>query len=640
MRTHFRSKILCAALAGVLWSGAGLAQTYKEAPALAALVQAGSLPPVAQRLPTTPRVIEVVEEIGRYGGTWRAGLRGGNDQNWLFRAMGYEPLMAWDREFSGKVVPNVASEMVISPDSRAFRFKLRAGMKWSDGKPYTAHDIAFFINDVAQNKDLFPVVPGWLTAGGQPASIEVHNDHDFTIRFAEPNGLFPYFVARGRGVQLNNYPAHYCRQFHPKYNAEGLPALLRQAGSNNWVDLFVKRCTTDPEQVDRWQNPERPSIEAWTIRRPYTGGATVVTLERNPFYFKVDAAGNQLPYIDQLRFDVGNDVESLVLKALNGEIDYQDRHINKLSNRAVFADGARRGNYRLVDTPTLYEISVAIGLNLNHSDPVLRDVFRNKNFRIALSHALDRKAIIDTVFIGNGEPKQPAPNRGTPFYHERLATQYTDHDKAKANALLDAILPRKDSRGIRLAANGQPLTINLMVIPTLSDFVDIGQLVVEYWRAVGIDAKLQTVDRSVFYDRKNKAEHDAAMWTGAAGGLDILTDARWILPFSDESLFAVKWANWANGLQTTIKEEPPEDVKRKIALFNSLKGAGTLADQQAIMKQVLDMSADFFPAIGISSAPTQFAVVKNDLRNVPAHPFSWAYPSPAPANPEQFFFKR
>ena len=74
-------------------------------------------------------------------------------------------------------------------------------------------------------------------------------------------------------------------------------------------------------------------MEPWVIKDPYVGGATLVTLVRNPYYHKVDTAGNQLPYIDNLQISVNADKQTLVLKAVNGEIDYQDRHINANANR-------------------------------------------------------------------------------------------------------------------------------------------------------------------------------------------------------------------------------------------------------------------------------------------------------------------
>ena len=140
---------------------------YHQAPVLDALVQAGTLPPVEQRLPENPRVVEPVENVGKYGGTWRSGLVGGSDRNWLFRIAGYEPLVAWDREWSGKVIPNLAEELTSNDAATTYTVKLRKGLKWSDGEPFGSDDVGFFVNDIAGNAELLPTPPDWMTSGGE-----------------------------------------------------------------------------------------------------------------------------------------------------------------------------------------------------------------------------------------------------------------------------------------------------------------------------------------------------------------------------------------------------------------------------------------------------------------------------------------
>src|SRR5205823_9662374 len=144
IRRAGRRALLAACLAGALAGGASqraLAADYHEAPILADLVKAGKLPPVAERLPEHPRVITPVEQPGEYGGTWRSGMVGGSDRNWLFRMAGYEPLIAWDRDWTGTLVPNLAEEYSGNADATEFTFKLRKGLKWSDGQPFTADDV-------------------------------------------------------------------------------------------------------------------------------------------------------------------------------------------------------------------------------------------------------------------------------------------------------------------------------------------------------------------------------------------------------------------------------------------------------------------------------------------------------------------
>ena len=636
---HGAGFLAAAVMVAGLAQPAGAQSKYKEAPMLAALVASGQLPPIDKRLPTNPRVIDPVEKIGEYGGTWRSGLRGGQDRNWLFRLMGYEPLVAWDREWTGKIVPNLAAEFSANADATEFTFKLRNGIKWSDGQPYTADDIVFFVNDIAKNKDVLPNPPAWLTVQGKPPTIEKIDELTFKIKFPEPYGLFLNNVARVLGVQITMMAKHYCSQFLPSYNPK-LADLVKEAGVNTWQELLVKRCGVDTEAPERWQNPARPVLEAWRIRQPYVGGATVVTLERNPYYWKVDPAGNQLPYIDGHRLDVGADVQTLVLKAVAGEIDFQDRHINLNSNKAVFVDNMKRGNYRLVDLPNADMNTMVISLNFTHKDPIKRQIFNNKDFRVGLSHAIDRKAIIDAVFIGQGEPWQGAPRREFVYFHEKLATQYTQYDVKLANEYLDkAGYSKKDGQGFRLGPDGKKISFSILAIPALGDFVDTTQLVVQYWQKVGIDAQLQTVDRTLFYDRKNKAEHDAAVFQGSGGMADGLLDPRWYFPFYDELLYAVPWANWYTK-SGTLTEEPPAATKKQMELYEKLKSEANPDQQKALMKEILDIAADQFYVIGISTPPTLYAVVKNTMRNVPSHPWAWIYPSPGPSNTEQYYFTK
>ena len=422
-----RRALLAACLAGALTGGAAqlaLAADYHEAPILADLVKAGKLPAVSERLPEHPRVITPVEQPGEYGGTWRSGMVGGSDRNWLFRMAGYEPLIAWDRDWTGTLVPNLAEEYSGNADATEFTFKLRKGLKWSDGQPFTSDDIGFFVTDLATNKDLFPSPPDWLVVGDKVGTFEKVDDLTFKIKFSQPYGLFPQRLASVYGVQIDMMAKHYCSQFMPAYNKDKLDGLIAAAGVKSWSELFIKRCGLDTEANERWQNPDRPVMEPWVIKQPYSNGATIVTLERNPYYHKVDTAGNQLPYIDKLQVSVNADDQTLVLKAVNGEIDYQDRHINKNSNRAVFLDSAKTGDYRLVDEKNADMNTAIIALNLNSKDPVKHEVFNNKDFRIGLSYAIDRKAIIDSVYLGQGEPWQGGPRKESPYYNETLYSVY------------------------------------------------------------------------------------------------------------------------------------------------------------------------------------------------------------------------
>lgn len=603
---------------------------YNQAPEMAGLVAAGELPPVDERLPLNPKVITPVEEVGRYGGTWRTALRGGGDNAWILRTIGYENLVSWTPDWTG-LEPNVAESWEVSDDATEFTFHLREGLKWSDGEPFTADDILFWYEDLLMDEDVPTTAPDWMSVNGQVGVVEKIDDYTVKFTFAGPNGLFLQQLATPSAQDVVTRPKHYLQQFHLKYNpeAENLASDLDFA---SWGEMM------DSRQGGRNEDADFPTLWAWHLNIPYGENTTLVVAERNPYYWKVDTEGNQLPYIDRVIYDVGNDVEVLVLKGLNGEIDMQDRHIATLSNKALFFDNQEQGNYHFFDTTPSSMNTYILALNLTHPDPGLRETFQNKDFRIALSHAINRQEIIDLMFVGQGEPYQLAPRPSSPFYNEQLAKQYTEYDPDLANQILDEAGFERGPDGIRLTPTGEPISFQLDVTSVQADRIDISELISGYFAEVGVDMKVNTIDRTLLYERKDSNAQDAVVW-GGDGGLDVILEPRWYFPFSHESNFATPWAYWYMNSEDPLAQEPPEAAKKQMELYNQLKATPTLEGQQEIMKQILEIAADEFWAIGISLPAPGYGIVSNNMRNVPQLiPGSWLYPNPGPTNTSQYFF--
>ena len=622
----------------VTLSATVFAQDYHQSPKLDPLVASGELPAVAERVGSAPRVLEPVSEVGKYGGTIRGGMVGGNDRNMLFSAYGYEPLLAWDHDWTGAIIPNVAQSYEASADSKSFAFKLREGMKWSDGSPYTADDVAFFIQDVLPDDKLLPTKPSWLTVEGELPSISVTSPTEFVISWSKPNGLFIINAASVYGVQLTLLNKAYCSKYLPKYNPEA-EANATAAGAADWSEHMINMCGVQIENIQRWRNPERPTIEPWRIVNPYVAGATRVTLDRNPYYWKVDTAGNQLPYIDDISVSISAEAQTLTLAVLAGEIDYEGRHTNTPQNLPVLVEGQEAGNYSISPRQSRVGNALAISVNLNSKDPVKHDIFSNKDFRVALSHALNRPAIIDTLYLGQSTPQQVSPTKGTPFYNEKLATQYLDFDVAEANRLLDSMgLQARGSNGMRLAPDGSPLVISVAAVTALGALADAAELLVQYWQAIGLDARFSAMDRTRFYEEKTASQHDIVLWGATSGGIDVYIDPRDYFPFSTESNFAIEWGKYYIG---DGGEEPPAYVKEQWALYDQIKATSNADEQAALFQKLLDISAEQFYQIGIGTPPPAFAVVSNKLGNVPSDtPVGWIHPDPGTLNIEQFYFKQ
>jgi peptide/nickel transport system substrate-binding protein len=613
---------------------------YQEAPQFAALVKDGKLPPVEQRLPKQPPVVQPIERVGKYGGTWRMGLLGGSDTALMTRTIGYDYLVRWDPEWN-KVVPNVAESFEASPDAKTYTFTLREGLKWSDGQPFTADDILFWYEDIELHKELTP------TRGQNPVIVEKVDQHTVRMKFAQPDGLFLQVQATPAGDRWTRYPAHYLKQFHKKHNTTNLDQLVKEAGAKDWVELFRLKGMGIPGTPYNalWQNKDLPTLIAWRVVEPYGGNAQRVVAERNPYYWKVDPQGRQLPYLDRVTYEVFQDREALVLKAANGEIDMQERHIATNQSKAVFADNQQKGNYRFYETvPTLMNATV-IQLNLTHKDPSKRQVFQNQDFRVGLSHAINRQEIIDVVYVGQGEPYQVGPRpEAAEFYNEKLAKQYTAFDLKQANAHLDKAFPQKDGEGFRLGPDGKRIafTMEIATGPGGAEWVDVMNLVARHWRAVGVDMQVKSEDRSLHTTRTDANEHDAMVWNGEGGLQDAILEPRSYFPFSDGSDFAMAWAAWYNpaGVPRTTPEEPPPAAKKQMELYNQLRATGDQGQQEALMKEILQIAQEQFWVIGINLPINGYGLVKSNMKNVPkSMPQAWLYPTPAPTNPFQYFYE-
>ena len=625
------------------FTGKTVAQTpavpaqFGEAPQLAEQAAAGSLPAVADRLPAHPLVVQPTESIGQYGGAWRHGILSTAGYNAIFtRTIGYDYLVRWDVAWN-EVIPNVAEAYEVNDEATEYTFHLREGLKWSDGEPFTADDIVFYIDDVDKNTDLTP------GRGVNPPDVEKIDDFTVKVIFAEPNGLFLQRLATPSGSSWTRYPAHYLKQFHQKYNTENLDQLVADAGAADWIELFQTKgggIAGTPYDA-RWQNSELPILGPWILTTPFSGTTTQVVAERNPYYWKVDPEGNQLPYLDRVEFPVAQETEVLTLKALSGEIDMQLVYIATNSNKAVFADGREAGDYDFFETIPAEMNTGVISLNLTHKDPVVREIFQNKDFRIALSHAINRQEIIDVVYVGQGEAWQAAPARESGYFNETLAKQYTEYDLDLANQLLDSILPDKDGDGFRLRPDGKKLVITLAVASSLQERIDAMNLVAGYWREAGIDTSIKVEDNSLFYNQKDSNNHDANVWAGD-GGLGSLLEPRWYFPYSAESNFAPAWYTWyaEPASPQTPAEEPPGRVQEQMNLYRQIEASGDRAIQDDLFNQLLQISQEEFYAIGISLPANGYGIVKNGFRNVPASMFNaWLYQTPAPTNPEQYFWE-
>ncbi len=609
----------------------------KESAALKDQVARGALPPVAQRLPDTPLVITPFERPGAQGGDWNHALVGGGSLSMVVRYQGYEPLVRFNPDWSG-LIANVAEAWEVNADATEYTFHLRKGHKWSDGHPYTTEDVKFWYDAYFRDKDASTGGNSWWYTNGTPARLDVIDETTFKVVFTSPNGFFVQNLAWAQQDEITRTPKHYLQQFHIRYNPDA-DKIAKARGLASWIALFQREIGLSDDNTF-FQNPNRPTLNAWMFTVAPGQNTQQAIAVRNPFYFKVDPAGTQLPYFDRIVYQMVASPELLLLKALHGEIDSMDQYIATPANKPVLFAGKSAGNFGFYTLKETAANVMVFQLNLNHTDPVKNRLFNTKAFRQALSIAVDRQALIDAVLVGEGEPAQASIRPGDPLYVERLARDFTQYDPEAASAMLDKIIPNKDGDGYRLDDKGRRVTIIFELDQTRETFLDMFQLVVPMFQAVGIDAQMRSMDRSLWETRVRRGrDFDAtAHQFGACSGVAAMLDARYFVPFSTNSLYAPGWSLYYLDPKNPNAVEPPAEIKAQQELYRTLLATADPKKQVQVMRQILENAADLFLTFGVSLPPDSYGIVKNNMVNVPkTMPDSFGWPTPGPARPEQFF---
>jgi len=623
---------------GLPASAAAQPAKYKEAPMLVEQVKAGKLPPVDRRLPENPLVVPVVERTGQYGGVWRRAFLGPADYNNYVRVV-YDALVRFSPD-GAKIEPKIAAGWESSPDFKAWTLKLRKGARWSDGAPFTADDIRFWYKDVLLNKDLMPVVPGWMRNGdGTPASVEKVDAQTIRFTYKQPATLFLTALANQDGGDRTYalfLPAHYLKRFHPAYTKkEEVDKLVQAAGFKTWTELFAARNAP-------FENPERPTMAAWV---PVTRVSDqVFTLRRNPYFVGVDPDGNQLPYIDEVRFMFFADIQALNLAAIAGDLDMQERHI-QMTNYPVFKENEKTGKYRVITWPTFGGADAVVAFNQSYkADPDIARLLASKEFRIALSHAVNRDQIKESVFLGLGEARQGVPAPWHPYFPgDEWAKKYTQYKPDEANKLLDGLgLTRKDAQGLRLLPSGKPVSIELSVVPAFAAWPDTAQLVAKDWEKVGVKTVVQIRERALHFKMRDANELQTEMWNEDTTAFPFTGNAKVDVRNNPILTTGPLFAQW---VQTKGKEgmEPPAPIKKIMELVDTARTVGP--DQQVkLAQEIFRIWADNLYEIGtVGLTPmVQGVVVANTrFRNVPTTLGNdWPLRSPGNARAEQFFARR
>ncbi len=616
---------------------------YSESPMLSAMVEAGDLPPVEERLPANPGVIQPAHEIGQYGGQWRRGYTGPGDVWNARRIAGNDNLLFMDYTLN-EIKPWVFESWEANDDFTQFTFGLREGHKWSDGAPFTADDIVFWFEELFLNEEFLPAPSTFLSVNGEFATLTKIDDLTVQYSFSAPYPLFLKVMAtpssniasharRGWNGHGGYAPAHYIKQFHPDFADEAeLNAILEEGGYSNWVDLVKSK-------NDWARNPDLPTLAPWRVKLAPADNPVYV-LERNPYYFNVDAEGNQLPYIDSIVLTLAEDLEVLNLRAIAGEYDLQSRHID-LQKLPLYIENAERGDYSIRLDPSDYGANVLLFFGQTYSaDAEIAGWLQNVDFRRAVSMGVDGEQVNETFLLGLGVARSVVPTAANPYYPgEEYETLYTAFDADAANQLLDDIgLSAKDGDGYRLRAdNGERLTLTLTT-PGASfvPYPKIAEMVANQLGGIGLHVIPEQLERSLWQSRIDNGEIQLSLWDN--GGTEDV-----FLHFNNTWLWArPNYTDWMRS-GGAIGDEPPAEIKEAMEIWVS--GPALPPDEriEAGKRLWVLFAENVWQAgiVGSSPAVLGTRVVKNAMGNVPARQLSNVLcMTPGCTLPETYFIQR
>ncbi len=636
MFKNFRSRgmILAVLAACALVTQPGSATELQESAFWKAEVDTGSLPPVNERVPVQPLVVDMTakgRDIGVAGGTLRTMVSRSKDIRQMV-VYGYARLVGYDENYT--LEPDILADFE-NIDNKKFILKLREGHRWSDGAPFTSEDFRYWWEDVANNPRLSPAgPPDFLRAGGQMPVVTFPDPQTVVLEWDVPNPNFLQSLAQARPPFIYR-PAHFLKKFHEDYAD---PAKLAEEVDynrvNSWAALHNKL-----DNMYKFDNPDLPTLQPWINA---TAGKRIRHLfVRNPYYHRVDTNGVQLPYIDVVEMSiVGGGL--VAAKSNAGESDLQARGLD-FRDIAILRKGEADGsNYKTYLWGNGTASQIAIYPNLNYGDPVWRDALRDVRVRRALSLAIDRKVINQALYFKLAKPGAMAVLPASPFFKQEYRDAWAAHDVGLANTLLDeAGFTDYNPAGVRLLPDGRPMELIIETAGERQEVENALQIITDNWAEIGIKLVFRPLDRDILRNRVFAGQSMASVWFGWDNGLpQAYTSPAYLAP-TDQVFLA--WPKWGQYYQTNgdVGEAPDlPEAQRLMELKTAWEQATSDEERTAVWDEMLGIHADQIYGIGLLAEAPQPIVVNKRLRNVPEQGI-WAWDPGAHFGvhrPDEFFF--
>ena len=609
---HIRSLTSFAAITSLavgLSSANAATMTYKESDVLLGAVTSGALPPVAERVPAEPSIADFTREgakPGQSGGEIRVLMAKAKETRQMV-VYGYARLVGFNDRL--ELVSDILKDYTVE-EGRIFTLRLRKGHKWSDGHPFTTEDFRYWWEDIANNPELSPSGPPIkMLADGKPPKVTIVSETEIRLEWTMPNPTFIPALAQASPMYIYA-PKHYLQQFHGKYqDPDKLAVLVKDNKRRNWASLHNRK-----DNAYKNDNPDLPTLQPWVAQT--APPAERFVFKRNPFYYRVDANGVQLPYIDQVNMDIVSG-KLIPAKAGSGEVDLQGRYL-QFKNTPFLKENEERYGYTTRLWRTGKGSHMALYPNLNTNDPEWRKLFREKQFRQALSLATDRGEINEVVYFGVALPQGNALLPGSPLYNEKAAMAFAEFDLKKANKLLDHLGLKRGSDGIRMLPDGRKLEIIVESAGESTEETDVLELIKQTWFKAGIALFTKPLQRDVLRNRVFTGDTQMSIWFGLENGLaNALMSPEELAPTSQQQL---QWPKWGQYVETKGKAGDIADMPVPLqlsGLYKQWRNAVDEASKTKIWNHMQDLYTSEVYVIGLVAGVLQPVVTNSRLQNIP-----------------------
>jgi peptide/nickel transport system substrate-binding protein len=529
-------------------------------------------------------------EPGNYGGTLVLGLPGNPKtfnvvtaaevlSAWVLAGPVYKALVDYDNE-KQQDSPGLAKSYESTPDGLQWTFNLRKGVMWSDATPFTADDVLFtfqvhFDRDVASpGGDLF------TQSDGSFPTVQKIDDHTVMFQLKEPNAAFA--AAIGSTYLI---PKH-------KWESAFKAGNYRQ----------VLSTSTPPEDVVGL-GPYR--IQSFTTDER-------LVLERNPYYWKVDKNQQRLPYLDKVIFVIAPDFNTSALKFQGGETDMiwdiSPDNVDQLISKEQEKD------YKVYDLgPSFNTNFIVFNQDLaKFKNPVKLRWFREQKFRQAVSHAIDRDAIVRTAFQGYGIPLFSFNSPANKVWYTDNITKYP-YNPDRARELLKEIgIEDRNNDGKLEDSQGNAIKFTINTNSNRQFRINMGTLIKDNLAKIGMDVSLQPIDPGSLSEKvQNSRDFDAIIlgWQSQVPP-DPIIGKNVLLP-SGNTYYAFPG-----------QTEPSNDWERRLQELITLNSKQiNLADRQKSYAEAMKIWSDYLPEIELAS-PKYFVAAKNQFGNFKPSPLA------------------